>query len=113
MVGEATTGTQTIAQAGLLQPDVILLDLSMPGVTGLDALPDIKQAAPAAKVIVLSGFSAAIMADDVLDRGADRYIEKGAPPDAIADAVEQAGAPALAARTPTDEFADEQGSAAS
>jgi len=94
VVGEAANGKQAIDQAKLLQPDVVLLDLSMPGVTGFDALPDIKLAAPAAKVIVLSGFSAAIVEADVLAHGADRYIEKGAAPDLIADAIEQAGAAA-------------------
>ncbi len=94
VVGEASTGTESIAQAKLLQPDVVLLDLSMPGMTGFDALPEIKLVAPDAKVIVLSGFSAAVVADDVLAQGADQYIEKGAAPDAIADAIQAAGAPA-------------------
>lgn len=98
VVGEAANGAQAIEQAKRLQPDVVLLDLSMPGVTGYDALPDIKLAAPAAKVIVLSGFAASIMAEDVLARGADRYIEKGAAPNSIADAIEHAGAAARALR---------------
>jgi DNA-binding NarL/FixJ family response regulator len=101
VVGEAATGTQAIAQAELLQPDVILLDLSMPVLTGFDALPEIKRVAPAAKVIVLSGFAAEIVADDVLAQGADRYIEKGVAPDVINDAIEQAGAAARARSGPT------------
>lgn len=96
LIGEAATGTQAIAEAGRLQPDVILLDLSMPELTGFDALPDVKLAAPAAQVIVLSGFSAAIVGDDVLAQGADRYIEKGVAPEVIADAIEAAGAVARA-----------------
>lgn len=98
VVGEAGTGTEAIAQAGDLQPDVVMLDLSMPGVSGFDALPDIRAAAPSAKVIVFSGFSAAVMAEDVLAQGADRYIEKGAAPNVIADAIEQAGTQARQAR---------------
>lgn len=88
VVGEAGDGEQAIAQAERLQPDVILLDLSMPRRTGLDALPEIKRVAPAAKIIVLSGFVSSLVAADVLARGADCYIEKGADPDAIAAMIE-------------------------
>jgi DNA-binding NarL/FixJ family response regulator len=89
VVGEAEDGEQAIAQAAKLQPDVILLDLSMPRRTGLDALPEIKQVAPDAKVIVVSGFVSSMIAADVLAHGADRYIEKGADPDTIAATIEK------------------------
>jgi DNA-binding NarL/FixJ family response regulator len=89
VVGEAEDGEQAIAQAERLQPGVILLDLSMPRRTGLDALPAIKRVAPDAKVIVVSGFVSSMIAADVLARGADRYIEKGADPDTIASMIEE------------------------
>jgi DNA-binding NarL/FixJ family response regulator len=89
VVGEAEDGEQAIAQAERLQPDVILLDLSMPRRTGLDALPEIKRVAPDAKVIVVSGFVSSMIAADVLAHGADRYIEKGADPDTIAATIEK------------------------
>ena len=89
VVGEAEDGEQAIAEAKRLQPDVILLDLSMPRRTGLDALPEIKRVAPDAKVIVVSGFVSSMLAADVLARGADRYIEKGADPDTIAAMIEE------------------------
>ena len=88
VVGEAEDGDQAIAQAQRLQPDVILLDLSMPRRTGLDALPELKRVAPNAKVIVLSGFATSMVAADVLALGADRYIEKGVDPDTIAATIE-------------------------
>ena len=87
VVGEATDGVEAVAEAERLQPDVILLDLSMPNRTGFDALPEIKRVAPGAIVIVVSGFSASMMADDALARGASRYLEKGSAPDEIADAI--------------------------
>ncbi len=95
VLGEAIDGNEAVAEAERLQPDVILLDLSMPRRTGLDALPDIKKVAPEAKIIVLSGFDTSMMAHEVLARGAHRYVEKGSDPEAIADAIaEIAGAAA-------------------
>lgn len=89
VVGEAEDGEQAISEAERLQPDVILLDLSMPRRTGLDALPEIKRVAPDAKVIVLSGFASSTVAADVLAHGAARYIEKGIDPDTIAATIEE------------------------
>jgi DNA-binding NarL/FixJ family response regulator len=95
VVGQAGDGKEAIAEAQRLQPDVILLDLSMPILTGLDALPEIKRVAPGAKVIVLSGFSGAMIADDVVAHGADRFLEKGAHPDVITALIEEVAAIAV------------------
>lgn len=93
VAGEAGDGEQAIAEAERLQPDVVLLDLSMPRRTGLDALPEIKRVAPEAKVIVLSAFAATMLAPDVLALGAARYIEKGVDPDTIAAMIEEVATP--------------------
>lgn len=90
VVGEAADGNEAIAQAELLQPDVVLLDLSMPHRTGLEALPEINRAAPGAKVIVLSGFSASTIGDDILGNGVAAYLQKGIEPDEILAAIETA-----------------------
>ncbi len=89
VVGEARDGNEAVAEAERLQPDVVLLDLSMPRRTGLDALPEIRRVAPATRVIVLSGFLASTIAEQALELGAALYIEKGADPDVIADAIEE------------------------
>ena len=89
VVGEAADGNAAIAQAELLQPDVILLDLSMPHRTGLEALPR-STGSPAAKVIILSGFAASVIEDDLLAHGAAGYIQKGIDPDEILAAIETA-----------------------
>ena len=100
VVGEATDGEEAIAEAARLQPDVILLDLSMPRRTGLDALPEIRRVAPEARVIVVSGFATPMVAAEVLALGAVRYIEKGVEPSTIAATIEEvAGASAGRVRT--------------
>ena len=89
MVGEAADGIAAILEATRLQPDVILLDLAMPRRTGLEALQELRQVAPEAKIIVFSGFSAAAVADETIELGAVRYLSKGADPEAINDAIEE------------------------
>ena len=84
--GDAQVGIEEIAE---LQPNVVLLDLSMPGMDGLEALPLIRRAAPGTSVIVFSGFTEARMASLVLERGADRYIEKGEPLESVREAVRE------------------------
>lgn len=93
--GEAGDGNQAVAEAARLQPDVILLDLAMPQRTGLEALPELRRVAPAARIIVFSGFSMASVAEEAIGLGAVFYLSKGADPDAINDAIEQAAAEAV------------------
>ena len=89
-VGEAGDGNEAVAEAARLQPDVILLDLAMPGRTGLESLPELRRVAPGAQIIVFSGFSMASVAEEAVGLGAVLYLTKGADPDAINDAIEQA-----------------------
>ena len=90
VVGEAADGDEAVAGARRHQPDVILLDLAMPSRSGLEALPELRTVAPDAKIIVLSGFAAATVAEQVLALGAACYLEKGTHPDAIVAAIEHA-----------------------
>ena len=54
VVGEAGDGQKALALAGRLTPDLILLDLTMPGMGGLAAIPALRKAAPAAKILILT-----------------------------------------------------------
>ena len=60
-----------------LQPHIVLLDLAMPRMDGLQALPLIRAAVSGVRVIVLSGFDKGTMAEKALAAGASHYVEKG------------------------------------
>lgn len=77
VVGEAGDGRRAVALAELLRPDIVLLDLAMPEMTGLEALPRIRTASPSSEVVILSSFPHERMADKVTAAGAVGYLEKG------------------------------------
>jgi DNA-binding NarL/FixJ family response regulator len=85
VVGEAENGAEAIEAAAQLQPDILILDLSMPVLSGMEALPRIREASPATKVVVLSGLDRSRMESDVRDGGAVGYIEKGLRPKQLVD----------------------------
>ena len=87
VVSEAENGREAVDEAERLQPDVVLLDLSMPVMDGLEALPEIKRVAPEARIIVLSGFDNDRLVSQALALGADHYVPKGGDPNEIVDAV--------------------------
>ena len=90
VVGEAADGNEAIVEAKRLQPDVIILDLAMPRLSGLKAIPALRLIAPRAQIIVFSGFATASVAAQVLALGAVSYLEKGADPDKIVATIEEA-----------------------
>jgi DNA-binding NarL/FixJ family response regulator len=85
MVGEAENGAEAIDRARDLQPDILLLDLSMPVLSGLEALPQIRAASPDTKVVVLSGLDRSRMEPDAVAGGAVGYLEKGLRPNQLVD----------------------------
>lgn len=76
VVGAASSGGEGIRLTAELQPDLVLLDLAMPDMDGLQALPHILDRAPSTRVIVLSGFDQRVGAQ-ALTLGADRFVQKG------------------------------------
>ena len=87
VVATAENGLQAIELAGRFRPDVVVLDLAMPVMDGLEALPEIKRVSPDTSIIVLSGFDASAMANQALTLGAERYLEKGTTPSEIVRVV--------------------------
>jgi DNA-binding NarL/FixJ family response regulator len=87
VVGEAADGRTAIQEIQRLQPDVVVLDLSMPEMDGLEALPVIHEVAPRSRIVVFSGFDDEKLADAALSRSASRYVRKGAPLHELRQAV--------------------------
>jgi DNA-binding NarL/FixJ family response regulator len=77
VVGEADNGLDGVRLVKELHPDVVLLDLAMPGIDGLEALTLMRAVPTPPVVLVHSGFDAATMRDRVLALGAADYLEKG------------------------------------
>jgi two-component system, chemotaxis family, chemotaxis protein CheY len=89
VVGEAEDGREAIDVIERLQPDVVVLDLSMPQLDGLEAIPLIHQVAPAAEICIFSGFEEGKVAEVALRLKASRYVRKGAPLEELRSAVRE------------------------
>ena len=74
--GEATDGQDAVDKAKQLQPDVIVLDITMPRLNGLDAAAVIRKEVPTAKVVILSQHQPALMKQVALTAGAGAYVTK-------------------------------------
>lgn len=85
IVGEADNGTEAVQKAVALKPDALVLDLAMPGLDGMEAIPQVLESAPGTKIIVLSG--SVELAPDVLRAGAHGFFEKAAPPQELAATI--------------------------
>ncbi|MDQ2985086.1 MAG: response regulator transcription factor [Actinomycetota bacterium] len=83
VVGEAADGASAIEAARDLRPDIVLLDLSMPGMSGLEALPQLREASPDSEVVILtaSGTDDNLLA--AIRAGAAGYLMKTEPPERI------------------------------
>jgi DNA-binding NarL/FixJ family response regulator len=83
VVGQAGSGEEAITQAGELKPDLVLLDLSMPEMDGLTALPRVLAAAPDAEVVVLTASEDEHNLLGAIRGGAAGYLLKSEPPERI------------------------------
>ena len=83
VVGEAGDGEQAVELARRLQPELVLLDLSMPGMDGVAALPRLREAAPACEVVVLTASGTEENLLGAIRGGAAGYLLKSEPPERI------------------------------
>lgn len=87
VVGEASNGAEALLQVAALQPDVVLLDINLPGLDGLEAAVRIRQAHPQTRVLILSANSAPFLVSAALAAGAHGYVSKADAPRELLAAV--------------------------
>jgi DNA-binding NarL/FixJ family response regulator len=87
IVGEACDGREAVALAGRLEPDVVVIDLSLPELDGLEACAAIRTALPACRIVVFSASEASRSEAVALAAGAHAYVEKDAGVEALAAVV--------------------------
>src|SRR6201987_4740867 len=90
VVGEAMNGTQALALVNRTNPDVVVLDIRMPGMDGLVCLDQIKKRKPTVKSVVLSASTDQKLIENVLKRGASAYIVKSVNPVDLPSVIRQA-----------------------
>ncbi|MHB9145951.1 MAG: helix-turn-helix domain-containing protein [Symbiobacteriia bacterium] len=87
VIGEAENGRQAVELAERLKPDAILLDIQMPGLSGLEALREIKSRSPETRCVVVSAYDFFHFAQAALQLGADDYVLKPTHRDRLVDAL--------------------------
>jgi DNA-binding NarL/FixJ family response regulator len=87
IVGEASDGTQAYAQFCFLAPDVVVMDIGMPKVSGIEALRRMRVRDPQARVLIYSMYEDAVYVSRAMLAGALGYVSKASAPEALVDAV--------------------------
>jgi DNA-binding NarL/FixJ family response regulator len=90
LVGEAATGTEAVAHAQALRPDVVLMDLQMPDLDGPAAIATLREQAPEVRVLVLTTFGTDADITRAVDAGATGYLLKDAPREQLFGAIRAA-----------------------
>ncbi|WEO98264.1 response regulator transcription factor [Streptomyces sp. FXJ1.172] len=87
VVGEAADGAEGVARAEELRPDIVLMDIKMPGMDGIDALRRLRALANPARVLIVTSFTEQRTVVPALRAGAAGYVYKDVDPDALAGAI--------------------------
>ena len=113
IVGEARSGSEVLPRVAETRPDIVLLDIRMPGLDGLQVLDRLQKLYPETKVVMLSGVDEPGLAEEALRRGAKAFLGKGIDPADVAPVLHQVsqgtvvtesfGAPGIAGAA-ADEF---------
>ncbi|MDX1417865.1 MAG: response regulator transcription factor [Candidatus Promineifilaceae bacterium] len=107
LTGEAGNGSEAVALAGQLQPDVLLMDIQMPGINGIDATREIVRSSPHIAILMLTMYDDDASVFSAMRAGARGYLLKGAKQDEIQRAIRAAAngeaifSPAIASRMMT------------
>jgi DNA-binding NarL/FixJ family response regulator len=92
IVGVAADGLETVRLTERLKPDILVLDLMMPGLSGLEALRILRERSPRTRIVVLSMYSSNAFIAKALQNGAIGYVLKGCPEEDLVCAVREAAA---------------------
>lgn len=87
VVGEASDGAEGVARAEELRPDVVLMDIKMPGTDGIEALRRLRQLDNPARILIVTSFTEQRTVVPALRAGASGYVYKDVDPDALAGAI--------------------------
>jgi DNA-binding NarL/FixJ family response regulator len=92
IIGEAENGLSAVALAQKLQPDIILLDLNMPDLTGIEVAQQVRSVSPTSRILILSGIQADSRVLATVEAGVDGYIVKDATTAELAAAIRHVAA---------------------
>jgi len=87
IVGTASDGLRLVQKAGRLRPDLVLTDLSMPLLNGLEATAELRRLYPELRIIVITQLCGLSLKDECLRRGADALVEKSQMPEKLMEEV--------------------------
>src|SRR5215213_11445736 len=87
LIGSVETGEEVVEAVERLRPEVVIVDVRLPGVDGISVVKQISQAAPEVKTVVFSAYGDKRLLSDALSAGADGYVLKGSPPEDLLRAV--------------------------
>ena len=90
IVGEASNGLEAIEKTLALNPDIVILDLAMDNINGLEATHQIRQVSPTTRVVILSSFSREAYVLEAIKNGASGYVLKGGDPGELRIAIQLA-----------------------
>jgi DNA-binding NarL/FixJ family response regulator len=98
VVGEADNGRDCLHVVGQLDPHIVVIDLSMPEMSGFEAIPALAREAPRTGIIAISGLGGDAMRETVIGLGADRFLEKESAADQLVAVVSELARVRAAAR---------------
>ena len=88
VVGEAASGAEALEQFSAVSPDVVVMDISLPGISGIETLRRMLASSPAARVLMFSMYEDAIYANRAMQTGAFGYVTKASAPNVLLTAVQ-------------------------
>src|SRR5215210_4123188 len=87
LVGTVKTGEEALEAIEKLQPEVVVMDVRLPGIDGVSTVKKIHQAAPSVQVVMFSAYGDKRLLSDAIQAGAKGYVMKGSPPEDLIRAI--------------------------